>query len=566
MDAEKLKEAWWSPSSSLEWEEWVEISRKTPSPFWKSLLSFQKELSPLPPQSELGKKYDFYSDLVLRHSESNLAITYIDENGFVENWTYKKLHRTVNFVIKQWAQYELKPGQIVALILPVGIDFFVALLAALRLGLTISYLASDSPYLSSPFLSSLVDQLEPTWVITGEKEGPPPLDKYRKLPLKNLEECEQVNGPSSYAYDPMHFMQHSLSLHSSPPFSIVSLDAQTTYLHALREGLITLGLQPGVTWTSPLTCPLRTQPCSTLMTFLSGATLLHIEEKAIENDPSILKNEKIHLLGISPRLQKLGGKKPLSIGKHLKGYYKPPLSHHPSSWKTFVQMNKLEKIPSFKLLIDNVSGGALFFSKPSLEEMNPFFKPTPPLSWSLADLTGNQGAPLNGMGIFSYGDQPIETHFIVAQIENNLLLSGTVKPSIEGIAIPIEKIESTVSQLPFVEHCLLHCALKMGETTTYRTSLLLFIHPLKNHIGEKTKSEWVESIKTQISKEIGTAFLPDQIEFYPLIPPLKEGRIDRARCAEQFKQGHLHRKRASQVYQLINILKKMAQENSSKKG
>src|SRR3989338_962585 len=251
MEAETLRELWWAePKSpfSLEIEEGLEKLEQDPSSFWKSLVALQGKTSPCPPKSELGKKYDFYFDCLLRHPESNQAVITIDENGFIQSWTFKKLHRIVNFQVKEWLKKGVKPGQLVALILPVGIDFFVALLTALRLGLTLCYLCPDTPYLSQNFLSSLVESLQPAWLVLPKNRSWPSFDSYAQLPIESLEESDSVSENSSYAYESAHVIQLSLSLPSQVPFSIVPLDAQATYLHALRDGLVTLNLHPGTTW------------------------------------------------------------------------------------------------------------------------------------------------------------------------------------------------------------------------------------------------------------------------------------------------------------------------------
>lgn len=494
MEAEQLRESLWANPKlplSLEGEAGIEDSYKDPLVFWKSL-------------NAISPSYDFYSDCVLRHPEANTALISIDEHGFIQNWTYKKLHRIVNFHATEWAKKGVQAGQLIAIVLPPGPDFLIALLTALRLGLTICYLAPGTAFLSQKFLLELLQPLKAAWNTS-------------ELPLDSSRESDQ--GPPSYAYKATDILQFSLSLHLQAPFSILPVTAEMSYLHALRDGRITLNLGPGVRWASFLSCPLRAQPCSTLMTLLSGATLFH-------GDPN---SEKLDLLELSPA-------KPLQpFPKRLKGYYKSPVHAHSSFWKAF-----LEEVPFFHLLLDNSFGGALFFSKPVLKEFSPFFKPAPALAWQLKALS--PASP--EMGPFALKEKP-PTNFILAHIDRNTLISGTVQPCKEGITLPVEKIEKAVSQLPFVKHCFLYSTLKLGEVATYRTTLLTFTEP-----GKPIQTEWTEAIQKQISEEVGSGFLPDQIEFYPLIP------LDRVRCKEQFSQGLLNQKRSSPLYQLIHILKK----------
>ncbi|MBS0615325.1 MAG: hypothetical protein JSR58_02080 [Verrucomicrobia bacterium] len=564
MEIEKFLDSWWSDPLSPEMEEWVEKTYQDPFSFFQSLATLHKKQSLQPPKSEVGQSFDFYHDCVLRHVESNNAIISIDESGFIQTWTYKKLHRAVNFQVKAWSKAGVKPGQVVVLTMAVGLPFFIALLTALRMGLTLCYLASSSPYLSHKHLLSLIDQVQPAYHIAHKEEAWHASLKCAKIVVENLGEDVEVYDPVSYAYPADQVMQLSVALHRQLPFTMVPLDAQTTYLNALRDGIVTLHLKPGVAWASTFSCSLRTQPCTTLMGLLGGATLVHIEEKAFENDPDLLKSEKLHLLGVSPSLQKFLSKHPISFGKQLKGYYKSTFSSL-STWNVLAHLSKLEDTPAFHCYFDNSYGGSILISKPFPGDLNFFLKPGLGLSWYLIDLNGSEEPTLKGLGYFSpqlTTDENTEklSNFILAQVDKNMILTSCVEACKEGVTIPTEKIEKTLTQLSFVEGCVLHAFPKMGEIASFQTILLVFVHPLKNNVPEKTKEEWTQSLRHQISEEIGEAFIPDHIEFYPLVPPKKEGVFDRDWCIEQYSSGKLYKKRESQVYQLISALKKLSQE------
>ncbi|HNA61571.1 MAG TPA: hypothetical protein PKW79_00640 [Rhabdochlamydiaceae bacterium] len=566
MEAEKFREIWWSAlqsSPSLEGEEWIRNSYQDVSPFWESLINLQKKLSHLPPKSVFKESYDFYHDCILRHTESSQAITAIDENGFIQHWNYKKVHRAVNFQVTSWSKNGVKPGQLIVILLPIGVPFFISLLAALRLGVFFCYLAPGTPYLSEAYLSSMIHALKPSWIITQKKSLNPSLDNYPKVLIESLQEEDQSHSPASYAYPAHQTIQYSLALHRQIPHCVVPLDAHTTYLHALRDGLLTLNLQSETLWASTLTCPLRTQPCHTLMAFLSGAAIFHIDEKALKESPSLLKNEKLHLLSLPSTLQRYLLSHPILMEKQLKAYTKSTTTSRTSPWKTFIKVNKLEETPGVDLLIDNSYGGSLFFSKPALDGQPHFLLPSPGFSWSLKDPQTHEISVLNSFGYLNPDLPPKEnsqvaTNFMIAQIDNHSFISSTLKPCIDGITLPIAKIEEVVSSLPFVENNLLYSAPKIGEIVSYQTTLIVFTNPLKNNVPAKIKEEWKHTINQQIIEKIGSAFVPDHIEFYPLSPRLKKDQLDRNWCTAQLTQGLLNKKRDSQLYQLISMLKKLS--------
>ncbi len=562
MDAEKFRTSWWSaPASeaSLEIEEWMETTFANPAPFWSSLIALQKTVSPKPPESVLGTQYDFYHDCVTRHIESNAALIHVEESGFVQTWTFKKLHRHVNFQVKAWLKNSVKTGNLVVILMPVGIPFLIALLTALRLGLIICFLPVDSLFLGKDHLTALLEEIDPDFVITLPGDSLVPKDLCPSIVIDNLAEDDINHEPASFAYPSDQIMQLSLALYRKEPYCILPLDAHTTYMHALRDGLLTLNLKPGMTHGTAHSCPIRCEPCSTLMTLLAGATLALISEAELIKDPEIIKGEKFNLLEISPANQKLWSKNP-GAPKQLKGFYKTPLHHHHHAWRYFVQSNKLEEIPAFHLLMDNSLGGVLFFSKPTTKDLDYFMKPSLGTPWSFKDINGSGQDSIKGFGLISLTtsckeNNEMQSNLLVSQIDKNHLISSALLPSREGVTVPIELIEETAAELDFVESCILITFPKMGEVSHHQFILLVFVNPAKKDIPTELKQEWNSQVSAQISNRIGAVFIPEFIEYYPLIPKMNDSLPDRNWCIEQYNRGMLSKKKSLQIYQVLNMLK-----------
>jgi hypothetical protein len=570
LDIKEFRETWGSTPSqvpTLEVDEWIESISKEPNDFWESLLVLQKTISPIPSKSIWQKQYDFYHDCVLRHLESNPAFIFVEETGFSQIWTYKKLQRIINFQVKHWQKQGAKPGQCVALVMPLGPYFYIALLTALRLGLTICYLPTSSPLLGSKHLLSLLDQINPHLIVAQQTSFVTKEKHKNILQMEEFGEDDENCEPASYAYESNQIMQISIALDRQQPFACTPLDAQTTYLHALRDGLLALNLKPGMTNTTAGSCPLRTQPCTTLMSLLSGATFVHFPLEALEKEPLLLKNEKIHLMEISSALQKLWSKYPGVPSKQLKGYYKSPFLNHSSSWQSFLELNNLEEVPSFSLLLDNSYGGSVLFSKPSTKTQHLYLKPSLGVPLVLKELNSSNEVSLRGCGFLDIPcktGEEIPSNLILSQIDKNYLLSSTLTPCREGVTVPLEKIEETVAQLSFVESCILYAVPKMGEVAMYQLVLLVFVDPLKNDISEKMQQEWTEQISQQLINGVGDYFLTDRVEYYPLVPKMSGSKPDRIWCEEQYRSGFLNQKRQQQLYQALSILKKLSQVSVKK--
>jgi hypothetical protein len=358
----------------------------------------------------------------------------------------------------------------------------------------------------------------------------------------------------------------TLSLHEQETFELVILDAHTIYLHALRDALFTLNLLQHAHWATPLSCPIRTEPFSILMSLLSGITRVYVPDEVIKKDPHVLEDERINLLGISSELQQLWTHIPAVPTRNLKCCYRNPFDMNFHSWKTFVQLNKLEKVPSFQILMDNSIGGISLFSKPTLEIYNYYLKPTLGTSWTLNHINGSGETSLNGFGIFTthLPSGPHESNFMTTQVERNLMLTGVMEPGREGITFPIIELETVVNDLPFVEACMIYPTQKTGIMFSNHFVLLVFVSPMKQAISEKDTHEWSNEIHQQIINNIGSGFLPDQIEYFPLLPKTNILGIDRAWCVSQYNSGLLARKKDLSQYQILTILKKLVKRVSNK--
>lgn len=560
-DAEKFASLWWGSSSSplpFDCESWMEKSHVDPSPFWKTLFALHQKNKRTPTQSQLHKHYDFYHDCILRHVDSNdVAYTVIDKDQ-TENWTYKQLHQCVNFHIKEWQEYNLKPGQLVVLNVEPELTFLIGLLTALRLGLTICFLP-PSPLLGNKQITRMLSDIKPHLIVT-EQDFSLKDFSYLRIDVKGVD--EQNHLPLSFPYPATATNQITLSLYRQEPLAFVPLDAQTVYLHALREALVTFNLREHLSWASPLSCPIRTEPCSTIMALLAGARRVCIPDRVIMNDPQLLKDEKIHLLGISESLQQLWSRIPSVPARQLKACYKSPLDINYRAWKAFIQINKLEKIAAFQVLMDNSLGGVGLFSRPSTENLDFFLKPSMGISWSLDNV--ESGSPsTTGYGIFSphlscSENSQKESNLTLSQIDKSCTLAGSIHPSKEGITFPLDALEEVVNLLPFVEICMLLPIPQAGHIANCRFVLLIFISPTEENVSHENKEEWNRTIEQEISEHLGRGFFPDQIEYYPLLPKTTPWGIDRNWCSRQYLRGILTKKTRDPAYQILHRLKKIA--------
>ena len=559
-DVEKFIKHWWSPAVlSTEAQEHILHSYQAPDLFWNTLFDFNKGLAKIPCESQLNKNYNFYHDCILRHIWSNeVAFRIINEKGDREEWTYKKIHQCINANVRIWSNFEPLPGQSIVIVLKPGIKFILTLFTALRFGLTICFLPSESPFFALTQIDEMLKEISPNFMII---EGNyPSTTSHLTIDIDAQDEEEYL--PHSHSYEASAVVQASLALSQQNFLEIVPVKAHVAYLHALRDGLIPLNLRQNICWSAPLACPVCTEPCSTLMSFLCGATLVHVSEENLTANPALIKDEKIHFLGFSENLIELWSKGSFAPLRYLKGYYRKPFALNSSTWKAFLQENKMEKSLGFQVLMDNAQGGFTLLSKPMLE-IDYFLKPNFGVEWQLMDIENPEKSALNSYGIFQ--SNSILSNLTFNQIDTNLFLCGSVKPSSEGVTYPKEEVEMIISKLPFVEDCILLSFQKMGVIASHLFHLLVFVNPL-HHVSEKEKIQWKSEISNSITNELGKGFLPDRIEFFSLLPKKNLDGIDRVWCERQYKQGSFTKKMERPAYQICHILKKLASQAGLKDG
>ncbi|MCE5318795.1 MAG: hypothetical protein LLG04_15710, partial [Parachlamydia sp.] len=551
MDPDKLISQWWSNTAlSFDCEDWIEKSYINPAPFWEGLFALHQKSKRVPIQSVLSEHYDFYQDCVLRHSNfHDVAYTYITEDN-TENWTYKQLHACINYHVRKWSQHNPQSGQLIVIALPPGIEFLISLLTALRFGLTICFLP-PGPLLGKNRLTRMLSSIKPQLIAT--------LDPIREIPNVLLDPKgldEENHQPHSFSYKASKPVQISLAFHRQEPLAFVPLDAHTMYLHALRDGLLGLNLHENNSWTAPLSCPIRTEPCSTLMTLLTGSRKVYVSDEAIKNNPRILEDERIHLLGLSSELLNLWSRTPAAPSRSLKGVYRDAMDVRIQALKSFTQLNRLDKVPRFELLMDNSLGGALFITRPHHEFFNAYLRPNPGSPWWFDDFSGSGLKSTMNFGIFATDISCKENsqkpgNLLCSTSEKSCVLAGSKVPCRFGATFPIKELEEIVSILPFVESCLiLPFDKEFGFMANKFFTLLVFFNPMKKNLTDNEKMDWNREIMERISDNLGTAYLPNQIDYFPLIPKISPKGIDRIWCATQYQKGLLAKKAQTPVYQL----------------
>ncbi|MBS0647900.1 MAG: hypothetical protein JSS10_01590 [Verrucomicrobia bacterium] len=537
--------------------DWIQKSYSNPLSFWEDLAS----LYPIEPPSQTVplQKYDFYADCILRHlGKKNIALKVIHSKTEADAWTYEQIHGFVNAQAPLW---KLKAGQSVALVLPPGLPFLVGLLTALRLGLVISILPFNDRFFPPSQLQPALEQLKPALVVTTPEVE---LDfKGQILSLDLSLQKQSSTPPPTHAYLPNEIVLQHFNPFAEEKMS--PLEAMRCYLIPLRDALIALQLTTSTTWARPLSSLFREEPCCTLMALLAGSTLVHVADNVLLSQPDILKDEPIDILGICPLLQNLWMKHPSLPVSKLKLWYRNPLCGTDQNWKAFHQLNKLQKIPCCQLLIDKERGGITLFSQPKPLQVS-FLHPSLGMSWSLLKINRSGDKALGGFGLFHIEpDSGQPDPFIISQVGDEWTLSATTVPLREGYPFPLKIIEEKVKALPFALTCMVVTEPHPHHYHNRQFVLLVFVSPKERLSLAQKQEDWNQKILHLIQTEVGTAFVPEQIQFYSLYPKMKNQQIDRNSVEMQAQNGSLFLKQNRSVYHTLNLLRQLIYETLATK-
>src|SRR5581483_4402474 len=263
---------------------WLVQSCRNTKPFWDGLAAYASGLATVPLKSVPLESYDFYSDMVKRSPPEKPAFRWYDRDEQKwETFTFGELDLLCGRRAKGWEGRGVSSGQTVALLYPMGPDFVIALLAALRLGALVCVI----PPTGELAIKKRIESAAPDHIATdpiylrllGEaKEKAIPAD------LEPARESYEASG----VYTANSPWAKLFSAFSGKPFEAVPVMADSGYLWALRDGMIAFGLKPGDVLLAPAVPLIPTQPSLIVATLLAGACYAHLDTESLKAKPAIV--------------------------------------------------------------------------------------------------------------------------------------------------------------------------------------------------------------------------------------------------------------------------------------
>jgi hypothetical protein len=518
---------------------WLEQSWEEPQHFGEVLASYAEQRLGMPGESSPSHGYAFYHDLVLRHTVGNgVAFRWVDGSGQWQELKYAALHEKVRSVAANWVLEGLEPGMSICLVLPMGLELFVGTVAALMMGLQVSYL----PPLGPAFVIRRVAALAPDRVV---------YDSHFPRLSRELESWErsslELSTPTkstvhSELYGPGEAIGVGWSPLRHPVDQLVPIDAEALWRRALWDGLVVHGLGRSRGLCAPLMDPLRAWQGMYLASLICGATFIHVEREELAADPELLNSVDIHSLGVTVGLRDLVmemGTSSLSC----KVWFRDPGEELDwEKWREFTGAMSLSAVNCVNLYVE-FGGGLLFSAKRKGNwVINQHVLPAPGAPWQLLDINGSGQESLWDSGVFAPGGET-SVDLLLARRRSEWFFAGSQAPSRAVKTYPAEEVVEVVEALDGIEAASVVSLLPGEFANVARHHLLVFCggNPVDQNSLRST-------IRDQIRFELDATFLPDAVEILLLHVRRVEGSVDHDWCRQQFISGRLYRKAGNPLF------------------
>jgi hypothetical protein len=500
-------------------------------------------------RSRPGRAIELYQDAVLRHAASGaIALTTVDGRGELQHLSFAELDARATACAAAWSLAGLEPEDVVALAVPVGVTWLVAFAAALRLGLTVSCLAS----LGGDAISRRLRALAPKRVVFDPAGAAPPAE-FSELSLQVVL-SGSAHAPPVRAYAPGQPLGAVFSPVRAPVDQPLLLPAETALLWALRDARFAYRLGPDTGLAMPGFPPEQHQPAVILATLLAGSRFVELPMTSVARSPAVLAQPFITTLGVSPALRDQLRRTPAGLLPQLRGWFRSV--DEPLDWEAFrdfVEKNALQTVPVSNVLVDAASGGALLVSASRPGSANAFVVPSPGFSFVLADV--GSGAPaVGGAGVFAKGLKPDPNDtgwFLVVKRGGEYLYGSTLTPRRAGRVFPEDEVVECVTRIPGVDGACVVPVATGDPGAAWAFVLLVLVGALAERRFAGLRAE----IHGELRTRLGSDFLPDVVQVFPLHARFSDQKQDLDWCRRQYSAGFLPRKTEHPVFRGLTALR-----------
>ena len=528
----------------------LDLSRKETAEFWQLLLSQEPGI-----MSRFSEYYNFFEDCFSqkRYTSDKAAYSYFCEHNGWKELSYRSLFERSSFLAEYWSQQGFS-GQRALIVLPFGEDYIVHLMAALKLGLCFSFYDLESPVL----FSKIIEDFAPDVILTS-KEYSYAIEGDERLVLSPNFTAYMGTTCSGAFYKAEEVVCQVLDPFAACPDGGFPLTAQYLFLQVFRDGHFYLKLNSGSkVLASNSTNPLN-QPVLILLTLLSGACYTDFDYKLWAREKRNITELDQDVILIDNALREAFIDHDYSLKNCKLSILNLREGYELNSWMEFFELQRKNKCSFAAWFYSAGTGGALIYSKQLRSLMPSSFKPVPgiPITHESPFL---EGAEANGsLSALVHSDESLGALSLPRLILNKQgseYYYANVYPShYRNVAYPVNEINAW-----FEERCLgyKHALIELENSWLGHTAFILLIF---EDLDSSEEALDEQSLMYKYRQAFGEMYPIHRVECYPFEASGSDGVLDISDVKSDYILGVLSKKRESEFYKKLHLLKKKLLKN-----
>jgi len=556
LDIEAIVSALRGGKAGMKWlGEFLPATYQAPDRFYRALYAFaQRRVGGH--KSRPGDGYDLYQDVIGLHvgqrRRAFIRVTTQEQDDI----TFDNLHFRSAALANAWMQMGVEPGKVMALVLPMGIDFVVALATGLRLGVILSLVSPDGP----TFVQNRLARLEPDHIVTS--------DKYSAMCGDFLEKRLPFVAPGMTNTAPSHWyaadepVLRIFSPFGDPEGDPIEVAASSFYSALVLAGFFVFALEKSDTLAAPGFSSAQFQPSLLLSTWAAGAAYADFSVSEVEADSKTLARAGVTVLGIRRSVRDaLIARGSSQFPKGIRAWFRSLTEKADiERWIEFQNISSERKVFGFCIGASAAASFVHLFSPPTLPDVSALrVWPVPGASFKLAEIAAGELPSLRDAGVYTplVDENPVEPSGLPAMIfareSDGYIFAGSIDLGHDAHAYSVNEVASVVESHVVVRHAAV--VVTSGKYTNDAVvALLVFTDDHRDAQGNVIYRVTPDDLRALIVREMGPDVLPDRIEIFPLRPRIVEGKVDAAYCRDQYLGGIFHRKAKSEMNRLISRL------------
>ncbi|WP_156968198.1 AMP-binding protein [Desulfobacter vibrioformis] len=531
---------------------WFDQSWADPKGFFKTLLKAYQKTRRVTVKSVPYSRYDFIYDIFEKQNNpAALAFIRYDANGRCHRVTYGELKQLADRRTEEWAAKGILPGNCVCLVYPVGLEFTVSLLAALKLGLVISLAPPGRPYLMKRQLWAL----DPDYIATSPVYADL-VDTFRDKMIHTLPTTRKITDERSRIYESGQPALRIFDVSSETVLEPKEIPCDTLYLNAARDGVIALNLTPGDILSAPGFSAGLTQPFLLLSVLFSGAAFMNLTSSLVGKLPQMPEEMRPTVMGITPEFRDLPATRVGEILKRCRFWFRAPAGPGEiDQWQAFITQKNLGKTLTGVIKYHPQAGGVLALSRRCKGITRETLLPSPGMSWQIVPLPEGGMLPSQDFGRMAVqvGQEERMTPYLFVKNKGEWVYPASYPDEVRERFYTRELVADFIRETRFKLPFMVMAVHRAGAT--FRT------HDLVIFSGSRNISDpagLAQKLKDRISRYLGSEYCPNRVEFLPILPRLaRDGSVDAGWCMKAYATNRLNKLAGHPVFKGIARLKDM---------